>query len=380
MELNQYIHNNKERQSGVEALKVIAVVCIILSHVIQTLCTNNSYILYDDYILDLSEATLSLKLIGLQFLRSFGVLGNHIFFVCSAWFLLDSNRINTKKWFHMLLEVWTISILFTVGALLLMKDQIPIKLLIKCFFPTTFANNWYMTCYLLFYPLHTMLNRFIGFLNQKTHFRLAIASFVVYFVANSVISGLFFPSSILLWMGIYIIVGYMKKYMGKASNNIKVNVIVLSITFVLFFTCQIVWNCAGIKFSFLNSKMLHWNSNYNPFWLISALCMLNIARNLKFENNLINYISGLSLEVYLIHENILVRTYFRPYVFDYLHHNYGYEHVYLIVFAYTIALFLASLICAIIYRKTIGRLVKTASARLHNALGLVYTGLENKII
>ena len=30
-------------------------------------------------------------------MRGFGSWGNNIFFVCSAWFLLDSNKVNVKN-------------------------------------------------------------------------------------------------------------------------------------------------------------------------------------------------------------------------------------------------------------------------------------------
>ena len=35
---------NKNRNSSVELLKIIAIIMIIINHVIQTLCTNNDYI------------------------------------------------------------------------------------------------------------------------------------------------------------------------------------------------------------------------------------------------------------------------------------------------------------------------------------------------
>lgn len=380
MESNEGLHSSKARQSGIETLKVIAILFIVLSHIIQTLCSANTYITYSDYILNLSDATLNISMIGLQFLRSFGAWGNLIFFVCSAWFLLDSNRVNSKKWFYMLLEVWVISILFTIVTTIVLEKQIPLKLLVKCLFPTTFANNWYMTCYLLFYPLHTLLNKLLDSIDQRMHFRLALAGFFVFFGANFISSGLFFASSLTLWMGIYTIVSYMKKYMKGSIDNIKANFVVLLISVGLFFVFQIVWNLIGTRFSFIYSKMLRWNSNNNPFWLISSLCMLNISRNLKLKNKSINYISSLSLLIYLIHENILLRTYFRPYIFEHVYHLYGYGHIYLIVFAYTIALFLASLICAVLYKITIGQVVKVASNSLQSSLQKRYTIIENKLI
>lgn len=47
----------KERNSGIELLKIIAIVLIVISHVVYTLKTVNPYISYNGYVVDLSIAT-----------------------------------------------------------------------------------------------------------------------------------------------------------------------------------------------------------------------------------------------------------------------------------------------------------------------------------
>ena len=80
------------RDSGVELLKIIAVILIVISHVVLTLITENEYIPYSDYLLDCTHATTNVTVLLLAVMRHFGALGNWIFFVASAWFLLDSTN------------------------------------------------------------------------------------------------------------------------------------------------------------------------------------------------------------------------------------------------------------------------------------------------
>lgn len=122
--------NIKERDSGIESLKFLAAFLIIISHVVQTLGTKNTYVAYSNYMLPLAESTTSVENFTLACLRYFGVFGNMIFFICTAYFLLESTKINLKKWFSLLAEVWSISViiliivLFARGGANLSKDLI----------------------------------------------------------------------------------------------------------------------------------------------------------------------------------------------------------------------------------------------------------------
>lgn len=80
------------RQAGIELLKIFAIFVIIVNHVVQTLVSENLEISYQGYVVDVSNATKDIQHIVLLIFRHFGVLGNSIFFIASAWFLLKSNR------------------------------------------------------------------------------------------------------------------------------------------------------------------------------------------------------------------------------------------------------------------------------------------------
>ena len=85
------------RDSGVELLKIIAVILIVISHVVLTLITENEYIPYSDYLLDCTHATTNVTVLLLAVMRHFGALGNWIFFVASAWFCWTAQKRPARK-------------------------------------------------------------------------------------------------------------------------------------------------------------------------------------------------------------------------------------------------------------------------------------------
>ena len=97
-----------------------------------------------------------------------------------------------------------------------------------------------------------------------------------------------------------------------------------------------------------------------------ALGSMIIALQATYRIKIINYISGLSMFVYLFHENYLFRSYTRPAIWQYLYMNYGYAHVVILV--------------SIIYKETLYRFVVKASNRLYSILTRIYAYAERLIM
>lgn len=368
------------RDSGIELLKIAAIFLIILSHVVQTLRSVNHSIPYQDYVLDLSMATTNIQHVILTLFSYFGALGNNIFFVCSAWFLLRSSGCKKQKWLFMLLEVWVISMVFLVAALLLRRGNISGAILLKSVFPTLFSTNWYLTCYLLFYPIHPLLNLLIRRLNQQSLFRLSAAMFFLYCCLNFLNSGLLFYSRFILWITIYFVMAYMQQYMGDFANDRKKNGILLLFGIAGFVGIALLTNYLGLHISFMEDKMLHWAASCNPFLIAISIALFNLARNVHFQNGRINYLSSLSMLVYLIHENLIFKTYYRPLMLHYVYQRFGYDRILLWVIVVALLVTLFSVFCSVVYDKTLRPLVRTASSSLYSILRNLYLRMERKAL
>lgn len=342
----------------------------------QTLNAENLDISYHSYVIDVSKATTDINTIILLLFRYFGAWGNSIFFICSAWFLLRSSSFNKKKWFFMLVEIWSVSVLILTITYPILHGGISTKIIIKSFFPTLFANNWYMTCYLLFYPIHPLLNVVIKRMSQVQLFRSTTILTLLYVFIDFIKDDCFFPSRLILWMAIYFIIAYMQKYLMKYADNTKMNLNLIIFNIICLIVLTGVTEVAGLHFKVLNGQMKHWVSLSNPFLIFASIAMFNIARNVHFTNKFINYISSLSLLIYIIHENVILLKYFRPAMWNYVYHTFGYAHVIEWVFVLSIVVFVFGILAAVLYTAILKRPIFYLCDRMYCQLRRKYLSFE----
>ena len=380
MKKNKPDHLTKQRNSSIELLKIVGIFLIVISHVVQTLYASNDYVTMNGYILDISMATTNIQQLILAIFRYSGVLGNSIFFLCSAWFLLETDKVDKKKILHMLMDVWIISITIFISVYFIGGEKVPLKLAVQQFLPTTFENNWYITCYLLFYPLHTFLNILIKKMEQQTLLKTTIVMLGLYVGVNFVLPGKFFSSNLVLWITLYFAIAYMKYYLVDLSDKFRFNILMFGIGCVGHIGIVCLTNFIGLYGGMFSHSLLRWNSNCNPFLLLTAVSLLNIARNVRFESKIVNYISGLSLLIYIIHENQLLRTFYRPRMWEYVYQQFGYDYVLLWTFVLVVIVFFFGLLSSIIYKYTIGKIVTIVCNRLYPIVQKIYGKTEKTIL
>jgi len=368
------------RKSGIELLKIFGIILIVISHVVQTVESQNTLISYQDYVIPLSNATENVQLLIMSILRYSGALGNTIFFVCSAWFLVGREKKGTQKAFSLLIDIWIISVIYFAIVFCLRQGDLPIKMIIKQFLPTTFANNWYMTCYIIFLLAYPLLNIVINAVSQKQLLRIVAVTSFLWIISDFIKGDLFFPSSIILWCTIYFIIAYVKIYMPGFQNNTKINLILLVVGVIGYIGEVLVTNALGLHISFFAEKLLRWNTNCNPFGIIFSIGALNLFRRMNFKSSLINYISSLSMLIYLIHENILFRTYYRPAIWQWIYINLGYDKILLYTSIYVILLFIIAAVISAVYKETIQKFVYRLSNCMYNAFSKIWQTIEKVVL
>ncbi len=370
---------SEERNSSVELLKIIAIFLILISHVIWTVGRTSEYIAYDDYVVDLSVATTNIQHLIMIMLYYSGALGNTVFFVCSSWFLVDSNRVNKKKMLYMALDVWVISVIIFIATYSLGIDKMDPWVMFVQLFPNIFANNWYITCYLIFYSIHPVLNGIINNLNQRTMLRCTLVLSILYICFNF-ISTFFFPSPIILWVAIYFIISYMKRYLKDISENLKINKILFLVGFIGNYGLILLTNFLGLKIGFFQNKVLYWSNNCNPFLILMVIGLFNIVRNIHFESKVINNLSKLSLLIYVVHDNSILRTYYRPQMWHYVYNNYGYNNILMWTIVLGIIIFLFGVCASIFYYRTIRNAVIHIGNKIYSKVTKFYLYIENLML
>ena len=372
---------NEERISGIEILKIIAIMLIVVSHTTQTLSQVNETIAFEDCVFKMGCASKNIQIIFLNVIYQFGSLGNTIFFVCSAFFLVGKTKNKKNKAFNLICTVWTISIIFLVFFICLSPFEISVNNIIKSLFPTLFNNNWYITCYIIFLFIYPLLNKIIFTLSQNEHLKIVVFSLFLWVISDYFKSDLFFPSNLILWCTIYFLVAYLKIYNNELMNNLKTGYILLFVGILGVIGQVVVTNYVGLYV--LNSfadKVLHWNNDCCPFYLMIAIGGIIISMQSKISSHFVNYISGLSLFVYLIHENILIRTYVRPKIWHWIFLNYGYSKMLMWDFLLSLLIFIFSILISAIYKETVQKKVIFASDFIYGFLEKFYKRIEKIII
>lgn len=202
------------------------------------------------------------------------------------------------------------------------------------------------------YSIYPLLNTVISRLTQKQHLAYNCTFFILYFCIGS-IKGLFYINSFVIFIGVYFFVAYVKRYQPKFISSTEKNIICLLTGIVLLILLQISVNIIGLKIDFIGSRVLHFAStvNNNPIVLLIAFSLFNIFRNMKFQNKFINYISSLTMLLFVVHYNYIYVNYISTGFMFRLWETTGKINYLLFIFAYAVLFFIFSTVIAVIYNK-----------------------------
>lgn len=373
----------KERESSIELYKVIAIFLIVLSHVIQTL-TEPNYVLGigEGTFINIATATTDLNVLLLALFRICGALGNNMFFICSAWFLVNSKKMSLKKVIHMILDVWIINMIVFWG-LHAIGIQFQVSDTVRTFFPTTFANNWYITCYLLFYLIYPFLNRMLEQLNISEHFALTSFLFMIYFIIPVLPLeeiNLFFANELVIFLATYVIVSFIKIYKNEWTENLKLNKGILFVSIVSYVVLILSVDYLGLRTNYFLNRLVRWNMNNSLFMFLIAFSSFNMMKKKKFINRTINYFSSLSLLVYIFHENLAFRRYFRPVIEFSILRRFGIEHAFICAVFMAVSLAILSFIISAVYKIFFTKIVSKLSSIISRNIQTLWKKYERLVI
>lgn len=359
MENGSHIYNN--RQSGIELLKILAIFFIMIYH-----CQNSITSGVIKAFPDLAELSFPMQLIYYS-----GQIGNWIFFLSSVWFLTDSRKINPNKIMNLISDTFVISMIFLFSFLTAGVD-IDKEMIIRSFFPTTFGNNWFITCYLLLYAVHPLLNIVIDKISQKQHLAFCITFFPIYFILNFFVDDIFFSSKLIFFIIAYFLMAYAKKYMREIISSRKTNITLLLGGLILLISMQIYADLVDKpwKFCLLN----------NPSLLIIAFSLFNLFRAMKFHSKALNYISSMSMLMYVIHENFIFKKDIRPEWIYKFQVSTGLASISAVTIIFSVVMFAVVLLISIVYKHTLQRLVHFIAGKLLTVLAGLYKKAEKEII
>lgn len=365
------LNNSVTRKSGIELLKVFAILVICMSHCIQTL----------EGFVDFSFPVANAQLLIMKILRFGGDFGNAIFIICSSYFLLKSSHAKKEKSIGLLLDSQVISVVIfigyiIIGAIFSIQTKHEPSFILLQFLPDLYENVWFVPTYFMFYLIHPYLNQIIKSLDQKNHFKICLFIITVYGVF-SLLNATPVYSLFLGFICIYFLVAYMSLYCEKLMNNKKINIFVFVASCFLFI-------CAVFVKNFLSEKNKFFDIIPKFSFMLSIILLpiffslFNLALNTSFKSRFINYLSSCSLFVYCIHENYIVRKYLRTKYYAVLIDRFGENYLIYALILFVIVV-IGSFIAAAVYKQTIHKIIQKISVKLSNFIGHMADSLYEKL-
>lgn len=369
MDTRNQLQNKNSRNSSMELLKIIAIIFIVLSHSMPDGDVNT----YNSAI-DI-ELGCNIQIIIIQIMHNLGQIGNDIFLVCSCWFLLDDNSVKGEKIARLFGDAFFVSvvslIIFTLAGY-----QFPVKYFIEQFIPILSGNSWFLSCYILLYAVHPFLNIVINKLSKRQLCSMSTCLFIMYCCIYFVLRNIgFYYSQIIGFITIYFVTAYLKKYLIKLiKNNSLLLVIVCAIC---MFAVNLMSNYIVIKTGVgLYSR---WNTFNNPLFLIIAFGTLGIALKRNFTNKVVNYISGLSLLIYITHTNRIIRDYVRFDFFQFILENYTYSNLLGWCFVYFVVSLVYGIVFSLIYKFLFEKVMNKISMVVYRFTSVIWNKTMNVI-
>jgi hypothetical protein len=182
-------------------------------------------------------------------------------------------------------------------------------------------------------------------------------------------------------MGIYFIVAYIKRYLKNISDNkfFAIAVLVIGVIGWLLEKNTLIL-VLGMKIELFSHLGMKTNQFINPCFIMIGIGLLLLAKNQKFYNRTINYISSLSLLIYMFHCNSIVANYVEFDFFEYILKTYSYNNILVWVLIFSLISLVGGTILALVYNLTIQKVVHKIFSWIADVISKIYSGFEKYII
>lgn len=218
---------------------------------------------------------------------------------------------------------------------------------------------------MLIYSAHGLFNVLIEAMNKKMHCTLCLVMSVLFLLLSTVKNDAFFNTNLMVFSTIYFVVAFIKRYRTDFVYNRGMNRAVLLACSVLLVGSIVVINYAGLKTRVLSSKVLALAKTCNPLIVGIAISGFHLSIGRNFYSKEINYVSSLSLLIYLIHENIILRM-LRPAAWELFTVNFNGVNVVVRTLALAAFVWLFAFAMASIYKIFVEKQINRVADRMYS--------------
>lgn len=288
------------RNTSIELLRIISMIMIMFHH----------FAYHGNFEWNFNEVTL--PHLWYDFILMGGKVGVDIFVLISGYFLIE----NTEKLFQpkKLLKFWGQVVFYSIMtyllSVMLRLNAFEIKQLIKVCLPITYPGWWFASTYFMLYLIHPFLNKLLHGVSKTEYQYLILMMVLCWSIIPTATTQLFESNSLLWFVTLYGIAGYVNLYGGNQKLQSKHY-------FSLYFMVLIITYTVSTTFLFLGTKKEEWSTHAIDFFEIERLPILLMAITLFMGfvtlkmnyHKWINMIASATFGVYLIHDSSYIRYY-----------------------------------------------------------------------
>lgn len=280
--------NVKNNYHSLDLLKILAAFMVIAAHAaMYTKANFVSSVLYNK-----SFFGFLIKCIS-----TIGNTADMIFIIISAWFISNSNKNNYHKIITLLLDVLIISVISLSVAVLFLNKSFSLIEIKKYLFPNIYGECWYITCYIIVYLAHPLLNDIIN----KYSIKRVIIPAVIYYLVN-----LFFSTDALsfneitYFISVYFFIFFYKTYMFNVKNKNKY-LLLLFLTTAIYFCLFYILYIYSYNYVLASSLLYKLSNIYSPFHLFAALLAFSYFYCIRINCSVISKLSKLTGLLFIFH-------------------------------------------------------------------------------
>ena len=289
----------KVRNSSIELLRIIAMIMIVFHH----------FAFHGGFELDIINP---INHYWYNFIIMGGKIGVNVFVIISGYYLIDNDKlsINLSKLLKFIGQVFFYSIVIFIIGKLSGVDDLGWKSAVKAFFPLTFSQWWFASAYFVLYLLHPFLNKLLKNLDKSSYQKFILILVVCWSVIPTFTTSLFQSNSLLWFVTLYSISGYIKLYGLNSKFTVKHYFAFFVISSILTYSTSVVLALLGQRWAIFLSYERYFYGQEKVTTLLISLCLFMFFVSLKINNHKwINLVASTTFGVYLIHEHSIIRQF-----------------------------------------------------------------------
>lgn len=279
------------RQSNLEVLRIVSMLLIILYHLSRNIRVDNEV----------------QKLI-VECFTSWGILGVDCFVFISAWFL-GEQKFRAEKIAKLISSMVIYSVIFLLIKLILIGDIRAILVyLLKTegsaiMQPLWYDRYWFISAYILLYLCIPFIDEILKRIDHNMHRKLVLVMTIIP-VYGSMGNGSGAVVDLAYYIYMYVLIAYLKK---NKENFFEKNALLGAISCIILVIIGQLLRSTEVHIAIISSRTIANTTRHSGIMLITALFMFYFFLNLDIGSiSWVNKIAGLTLGVYLFHENELI--------------------------------------------------------------------------